>query len=134
MRSGTISIGVVCLFAIAALAVGPVSAGDPEEKAPRKVIKMTAENWKWNPSKITVTKGTILELHIRSYDATHRFDLKDYGLKVLLPQGDVTMVEFLADKVGTFRWKCGRPCGDGCPKMRGKLTVVEPEPEDGDDG
>jgi heme/copper-type cytochrome/quinol oxidase subunit 2 len=74
-----------------------------------------------------VPKGTKLVLQIRSYDATHRFDLKKpYNLKVLLPQGKTTTVEFVADTVGTFKWKCGRPCGDGCPKMTGKLTVYEP--------
>jgi heme/copper-type cytochrome/quinol oxidase subunit 2 len=113
------------------LGAGPALAGDAEDAAPRKFIKMTAENWKWVPDKITITKGTVLELHIRSYDSSHRFDLKDFGQKVLLPQGEVTVVEFIADKAGTFKWKCGRPCGDGCPKMRGKLTVVEPEGEDG---
>jgi heme/copper-type cytochrome/quinol oxidase subunit 2 len=121
----------ILVFAVVSLAAGPALAGDTGAEAPRKVIKMTAENWKWVPDKITVTKGTVVELHIRSYDSTHRFDLKDFGQKVLLPQGEVTNVEFLADKVGTFKWKCGRPCGDGCPKMRGKLTVVEPEPDSG---
>ena len=115
------------------LAIAPhAAAGEEEQAAPRKVIKMTVENWKWVPNKVKVEKGTILVLHIRSYDATHRFDLKTFGQKVTLPQSKVTEVEFLADKVGTFKWKCGRPCGDGCPKMTGKLTVYEPEPAAGE--
>ena len=47
-------------------------------------------------------------------------------LKVTLPQDQTTTVEFLVDKVGEFRWKCGRPCGNSCPKMNGKLIVTEP--------
>ena len=122
------SLAGLAVIAVTVAAVAPhVRAGETDEAAPRKVIKMTVENWKWVPKKITVEKGTRLVLHIRSYDATHRFDLKAYGQKVLLPQGKVTEVEFLADQVGTFKWKCGRPCGDGCPKMTGKLTVVEPQ-------
>jgi len=49
--------------------------------------------------------------------------MKGYGLKIPLPQDETTVIEFLADKVGTFKWKCGRPCGNGCPKMTGKLIV-----------
>ena len=98
----------------------------PEEEAlPTKVIHLDVEEWKWTPNRIRVHQGTKVVLKIHSYDATHRFDLKAYRLKVNLPQSKTTRVEFVADKAGTFTWRCGRPCGDGCPKLRGKLTVVE---------
>ena len=69
--------------------------------------------------------GTKVVLRIKGYDAPHRFDLKAYGLKVAVPQDKTTTIEFVADQPGTFKWKCGRPCGDGCAKMTGKLTVIE---------
>ena len=123
-----IAIGIAATLLVGAFAVAPALAEDEEKAAPTKTVKMTVENFKWVPNKLRVAKGTELELHIRSYDATHRFDLKKpYNLKVLLPQGDTTLVKFTASHVGTFKWKCGRPCGDGCPKMTGKLTVVEPQ-------
>ena len=58
---------------------------------------------------------------------------KPYNLKVLIPQGETTVVEFDAKHVGTFKWKCGRPCGDGCPKMRGKLIVYARGAEEAED-
>jgi heme/copper-type cytochrome/quinol oxidase subunit 2 len=105
----------------------PATAQDdpPPEGAPvePRVIKMDAENWKWVPNQIRVKQGNRVVLDITSRDAPHRFDLKAYGLKVPLPQDQTTRVEFVADKAGEFRWRCGRPCGDGCPKMTGTLTV-----------
>ena|GEM_PF-3421585 len=120
--------GVAATMLLAGLAGAPLLADDTEAEAPTKTIKMTVENFKWVPKQIRVAKGSKVVLQIRSYDATHRFDLKKpYDLKVVLPQGTTTTVEFVASHVGTFKWKCGRPCGNGCPKMTGKLTVYDPE-------
>ena len=95
----------------------------PEEERPTKVVKVFAENWKWTPKVIRVQQGTRLVLRFESVDAPHSFVLKGYGLKVPLPQDSKVEIEFIVDKAGTFRWRCGRPCGDGCPKMTGKLIV-----------
>jgi cytochrome c oxidase subunit 2 len=118
---------VVLLFATVLGAV--VFAGEePAEESERPVleIKMISENWRWIPDTIRVKKGTLVVLKIHSRNATHAFKLKEYGLKVSLPQGKTTTVEFVADKAGTFTWRCGRPCGNGCAKMRGTMTVLEP--------
>jgi cytochrome c oxidase subunit 2 len=88
-----------------------------------KEIRMYAESWRWTPSTIRVAEGTKLTLLIENVDSPRIFVLKAYGLKVRLPQRQETSIEFVADKVGTFEWRCGRPCGNGCSKMRGKLIV-----------
>jgi len=117
--------------ALAAAIPGPLaeetSAPAP---APVKQIKMLARNWEFIPARIEVVQGTRLEITIESKHAPHSFLLKDFGLDVKLPQDKVTVVEFVADKAGEFKWRCGRPCGDGCPKMQGILVVkpVERQP------
>jgi heme/copper-type cytochrome/quinol oxidase subunit 2 len=94
-----------------------------EQEQPFKLIKMFAEEWKWSPNLIRVAQGTRVRIEFLSYGASRRFDLKGYKLKVRLPQDKLVSVEFVADKKGTFRWRCGRPCGNGCAKMTGKLIV-----------
>jgi len=123
---------IVILAVVLPAAVAPVVAGDPPaigdppvDAVPVKKIKMYAENWKWTPDVIRVDKGTKLEIRVESFDAPHSFELKAFGLKVRLPEGETTTIEFVADKAGEFDWRCGRPCGNGCPKMRGKLIVAE---------
>lgn len=101
----------------------PTREADPE--VPVKTIKMTAENWKWHPHTIRVKQGTRVVIEFQSYDATHSFVLKAYGIKVNLPEGKRARVEFTADRIGEFPWRCGRPCGDGCAKMRGTLIVQD---------
>jgi len=100
------------------------AAADPADgEEPVKLIKMFAEEWKWTPNLIRVAQGTRIKIEFLSYGASRRFDLKGYNLKVRIPQGKLVSVEFVADKKGTFRWRCGRPCGNGCAKMTGKLIV-----------
>ena len=124
----SLSTGLTAILLAGVLAPAPACADDADAEAPTKTFKMTVENFKWVPKQLRVAKGTKVLLQIRSYDATHRFDLKKpYNLKVVLPQDKTTNVEFTASHVGTFKWKCGRPCGDGCPKMTGKLTVYDPD-------
>jgi heme/copper-type cytochrome/quinol oxidase subunit 2 len=119
------------VFAMATIALGPAMAGGGDADGPPvKEIKMTVENWKWTPAMIRVPVGTKVRLEITSYDATHRFDLKALKIKANLPEDETTIVEFVASKVGEFKWKCGRPCGNGCPKMIGKLIVTEAGEED----
>jgi len=97
--------------------------GEEEEEAPVKFIKMYVEEWKWSPSEIRVEQGTRLKIEFYSYEASRRFDLKAYKIKVPLPQDKTVTYEFVADKKGEFKFRCGRPCGDGCAKLVGKLIV-----------
>jgi len=124
-RIRVLEVAPLALLALLLVAGGAVA--DDAESAPpvrTKVIKIDAENWEFIPRVITVHEGTKVILKIRSFHSPHRFDLKSYGLKVPLPQDKTTTIEFVADKPGTHVFKCGRPCGDGCAKMRGKLIVL----------
>jgi len=121
---------LLLLLAGAGAAAQPSEEGEippePEQaEAPVKHIKMTAQNWKWTPETIRVKQGTRVIIEFQSWDASHSFELKAYGIKVPLPQDKIGHTEFVADKVGKFKWRCGRPCGNGCPKMVGKLIVEE---------
>lgn len=118
---------MVSILAAGLLAFGAGDEPPAEPQAPVLEMKIYADNWSWQPNTIRAKKGTRVILHIENTDAPHSFLLKAYRLKVALPQDKTTTVEFIADKAGKFTWKCGRPCGNGCSKMRGTLTVLDPE-------
>ena len=100
-----------------------ITAAEAEDGPPVRQIKMYAENWRWTPDEIRVPVGTKIVIDFESRDASHSFVMKGYKLKVPLPQDKTKRIEFVADKPGKFRWRCGRPCGDGCAKMTGVLFV-----------
>lgn len=107
------------------LVVQASETSEAAEQAPVKRVKMYARSWKWTPDEIRVKLGTRVIIDFISEDASHGFQIKAYKIKVSLPQDKRAQIEFVADKVGTFPWRCSRPCGNGCPKMNGKLIVME---------
>ena len=90
---------------------------------PVREFNLFVKEWSWEPSTLRVAKGSHVVLHIESLDALRSFVIKDYGVKAPLPENERVTVEFDADREGTFEFKCGRPCGNGCAKLRGTLTV-----------
>ena len=94
-------------------------------KRPVRTFQVYGDNWEFLPNVIQVKKGDHVVLKLRAYRASRSFVLKAYKIDVLMPQDEDVKVEFDADKAGTFPFKCGRPCGDGCAKLRGKLIVEE---------
>ncbi len=95
----------------------------PKAKKMVRTFKVYADNWSWSPDTIRVKQGDHVILKLHAYRATRSFVLKAYKLDVHMPQDEDVTAEFDADQKGEFPFKCGRPCGNGCAKMRGTLVV-----------
>jgi heme/copper-type cytochrome/quinol oxidase subunit 2 len=102
-------------------AVAPAAKGAMQTRK----IKLEVEKWTWSPDTIKVKRGTHVVLDVYSRDASRALELKAFGVKAALPQGETVRVEFDADRAGTFPWRCARPCGDGCARLKGSLIVEE---------
>ncbi len=88
----------------------------------REII-MTAKKFEFKPNTITVNQGDLVRLKIEALDRTHGFALPEFGVEVRLNFGEITEVEFVADKKGTFEFKCVVRCGSGHRSMKGRLVV-----------
>ena len=88
-----------------------------------KEFTMTAKNWEFDPSTITVNRGDTVKLTIKSADVEHSFSLPDYKINVDLQPGSEKTVEFTADKKGEFTFRCAVYCGAGHREMVGTLIV-----------
>jgi cytochrome c oxidase subunit 2 len=109
--------------------------------APR-VIDVSAKKYEFSPAEIKVKVGEKVELKVHSEDETHGVKLnlypegaknkKEIGLVFDTPDanGKVTketdqVLDFVAQKPGTYDFVCAKFCGFGHDKMKGKL-IVEP--------
>jgi cytochrome c oxidase subunit II len=101
--------------------VKPTPKPDPTPAV--KNFTITAKNWEFTPGTITVKKGDKVRLTITSVDVDHGFTLSAFNVKVMLKPGETQVVEFTADKVGTFTFFCSVPCGAGHRDMKGTLIV-----------
>lgn len=103
----------------------PQQSTSTKEAPPGEVkeFTMTAKQWEFEPSTITVNKGDTVKLHITSVDVTHGFGLPEFGVNENLEPGKAVDVDFVADKTGTFTFFCSVYCGGGHSHMKGQLIV-----------
>ena len=88
-----------------------------------KEFTMQAKRFEFTPSKITVNKGDKVRITVTSVDVTHGFSLPDFGINKKLEPDAPVIIDFVADKKGTFEFKCNVPCGSGHKTMAGTLIV-----------
>jgi cytochrome c oxidase subunit II len=94
-----------------------------EAKNGVREIKVTAKKYEFLPDPIGVRQGEKVRLKITAVDVDHGFGLKEYNINQKLPKGQEQIVEFTADKPGTFTVKCTVFCGLGHGSMKGRLMV-----------
>ena len=86
-------------------------------------IDMTAKQWEFIPSVITVNQGDLVRITATSIDVPHGFALPEFNVSEYLSPGQPVTFEFVADKKGTFTFFCNVACGQGHSQMRGTLIV-----------
>ncbi len=88
-----------------------------------RVIEITAKQWEFTPSKITLKKGEPVIFSIKSMDVTHGFSIPDFNINEKIEPGRTTTIKFTPDKTGTFSFACSVFCGEGHSRMKGEIIV-----------
>ena len=102
------------------------AAGAPSATEVTERFEVTASRYRFDPARIEVKQGEIVELVLRSVDTDHGLAIKAYGVKVAIPKGgEAVGVSFVASRVGTFPIECSEYCGSGHKRMKGELVVTE---------
>jgi cytochrome c oxidase subunit 2 len=98
-----------------------LSAADATQR-----FEVTASRYAFDPARIEVRQGDVVELVLRSADTDHGLAIRAYAVKVAIPKGGETVgVSFVARRVGTFPIECSEYCGSGHKRMTGELVVTE---------
>ncbi|MFQ6014396.1 MAG: hypothetical protein ACE5NP_03000 [Anaerolineae bacterium] len=116
---------ILALFAALALAtlLVPLPLAGVEPGQRHFVVQATS--FAYDPAIIRVNRGDQVKLVLKSLDVTHGLYLDGYGLNLSAPPGRKAEADFVADRVGKFRFRCSESCGALHPFMIGEL-VVEP--------
>lgn len=113
------------LLAVLIVGISVSATAGQEASSGYHEFHMTAKNYEFDPSVITVKKGEKVRLFITAADRDHGIRIQGYDIDQVLKKGETATIEFTADKAGTFEFKCSVYCGMGHRKMKGKLIVEE---------
>lgn len=108
------------------LALGTASVGaSGDVPPPPRAIEMVASRFRFEPETLQVAEGERVRLTLRSTDTEHGFTIKKLNVRVAVPKtGEPVTVEFVADKPGTYEFKCSEYCGSGHGRMKGQIVVT----------
>ena len=102
------------------LLLRPASAQD----SPRR-IEVTATKFAFTPGEITLKKGQLVVLILKSADVAHGLRFRELNLNVKADKGASAELAFTPDKTGTFVGHCSVFCGSGHGEMILTLHVVD---------
>jgi len=97
----------------------PLHAGQPAEHH----LTLEARTFAFEPSVIQVNQGDRVILELESVDVTHGVYIDGYELEAVSEPGRKARLDFVANRVGKFKYRCSMACGPMHPFMIGELIV-----------
>jgi heme/copper-type cytochrome/quinol oxidase subunit 2 len=88
-----------------------------------RTFRIDAGQFAYSPSTIDVNPGDRVTIRLVSTDVVHGLYVDGYGVAVEADPGKAGILTFVADKAGSFRFRCNVSCGGLHPFMIGKLNV-----------
>ena len=89
----------------------------------KRTFRVEAHQFAYSPSELKVNPGDTVTIQLVSTDVVHGLYIDGYGISVEADPGQTTTITFVADKPGSFRFRCNVTCGAMHPFMIGKFTV-----------
>lgn len=104
---------------VVAFAPLPVQTAAPQART----FRIDARQFAYSPSELLVNTGDKVTVQLVSDDVVHGLYVDGYDVSVEADPGQTATLTFIADKPGSFRFRCNVTCGAMHPFMIGKLTV-----------
>ncbi len=98
----------------------PLTQESNNQNPNQQIKEFTIDSWsekdadgKWKPQfslkEIAVKKGDKVKININVKSGRHDFKIDEFNIYKDTPTGQITTVEFIADKVGEFVYYCAQP-------------------------
>ena len=111
------------------LAAGPfvrraLAAPAAQDQAPtRREFTVTARDYSFSPNRVEAQQDDLIKLTVQSADNAYGFTIDDYRVSKRVPAGGSTIIEFRADRAGTFAFYSNLSNDARHSQMRGQLVV-----------
>lgn len=97
----------------------PVPTITPQERT----FQIDARQFAYSPSELKVNPGDTVNIQLVSTDVVHGLYVDGYDISIEADPGQTKTLPFIANKPGSFRFRCNVTCGAMHPFMIGKITV-----------
>ena len=114
---------ILLLFTMAGLVVAFAPLPFPATAPQERTFQIDARQFAYSPSELNVSPGDKVTIQLVSTDVVHGLYLDGYNVSVEADPGQAAVLTFVANKSGSFRFRCNVTCGAMHPFMIGKLTV-----------
>ena len=111
------------LFVMAGLVVAFAPLPVPTIMPQERTFRMDAQQFAYSPSELKVNPGDTITIQLLSTDVVHGLYVDGYDVSVEADPGQTATLTFIADKLGSFRFRCNVTCGAMHPFMIGRITV-----------
>jgi heme/copper-type cytochrome/quinol oxidase subunit 2 len=111
------------LVPLVALSAAVAVLAAQEQGPTARHIRVTAQRYKFDPPRIEVNEGDLVQVELRTVDIAHSWTVDAYRIAKRAAPNQPVAFEFRADKPGTFTYYCNLQIEDGCKRMRGELVV-----------
>jgi heme/copper-type cytochrome/quinol oxidase subunit 2 len=111
------------------LSAGPfvrrvLAAPAGQDQAPtRREFTLTARDYSFSPNRVEAQQDDLIKLTVQSADNAYGFTIDDYRVSKRVPAGGSTVIEFRADRAGTFAYYSNLSNDARHSQMRGQLVV-----------
>lgn len=113
----------ILLFLMAGLVVAFVPLTASPVTPQERTFQIDARQYAYSPSELQVNQGDTVTMKLVSMDVVHGLYVDGYDMSVEADPGQSAILTFIADKAGSFRFRCNVTCGAMHPFMIGKLNV-----------
>ncbi|HKH73738.1 MAG TPA: cupredoxin domain-containing protein [Vicinamibacterales bacterium] len=101
-----------------------VAAPAGQDQAPtRREFTVTARDYSFSPNRVEAQQDDLIKLTVQSADNAYGFTIDDYRVSKRVPAGGSTVIEFRADRTGTFAFYSNLSNDSRHSQMRGQLIV-----------
>lgn len=89
----------------------------------KRLFSIEASQFAYSPPVISVNPGDHVTIELLSTDVVHGLSIDGYDLETTSDPGQTASLSFVADRQGSYRFRCSATCGNMHPFMIGKLQV-----------
>jgi heme/copper-type cytochrome/quinol oxidase subunit 2 len=88
-----------------------------------RTFHIEASRFDYSPAILAVEPGDRVTIELTATDVVHGLAIDGYDLAITADPGQTARLTFVAERQGSFRFRCTVTCGNMHPFMIGKLQV-----------